>query len=261
MAQCAQRPQHHRHHRGQQPAAGCSCRNCSTCTRAAEFPVDRMITYFPFDADQRGGVAEVRAGDVAKAVLKLDFDHHSPRRTPIRSRTTRDSARGARWGHRRTRRLLLHDPLRRHRPYRPRRRDVLLRAQRYGGPGVSIVIPKGHGLEQYPIELDPTASVDYRELINPLLTPAAVDALAPMIAAARRAHRRRLHRARLLRLRPRPHQSAAGGGDAGLAGFPRSRIGRSSPGRSTTSSPRSPAASAPCAARPGWPAWTSGSAS
>ena len=53
----------------------------------------------------------------------------------------------------------------------------------HGGTGVGIVIPKGHGLEQYPIELDPPASVDYRDLINPLLTPAAVDALAPMIAA------------------------------------------------------------------------------
>ncbi|MGH8862512.1 MAG: cytochrome P450/oxidoreductase [Jatrophihabitantaceae bacterium] len=52
----------------------------------------------------------------------------------------------------------------------------------HGGTGVGIVIPKGHGLEQYPIELDPPASVDYRELINPLLTPAAVDALEPMIA-------------------------------------------------------------------------------
>ncbi|HEY2296407.1 MAG TPA: cytochrome P450 [Jatrophihabitans sp.] len=52
----------------------------------------------------------------------------------------------------------------------------------HGGTGVGIVIPKGHGLEQYPIELDPPASVDYRDLINPLLTPDAIDRLVPMIA-------------------------------------------------------------------------------
>ncbi|GAB2481420.1 cytochrome P450/oxidoreductase [Jatrophihabitans fulvus] len=52
----------------------------------------------------------------------------------------------------------------------------------HGGDGVTIVIPKGPGLEQFPIELDPPASVDYRELINPLLTPAAVEKLVPMIA-------------------------------------------------------------------------------
>lgn len=51
----------------------------------------------------------------------------------------------------------------------------------HGGRGVEIVIPKGHGLEQFPIELDPPQSVDYRELINPLLTADAVDALRPMI--------------------------------------------------------------------------------
>lgn len=52
----------------------------------------------------------------------------------------------------------------------------------HGGSGVGIVIPKGHGLEQYPIELDPPESADYRTLINPLLTPEAVDLLVPMIA-------------------------------------------------------------------------------
>jgi len=52
----------------------------------------------------------------------------------------------------------------------------------HGGTGVGIVIPKGHGLEQYPIELDPPRSTDFRELINPLLTPDAVDRLVPMIA-------------------------------------------------------------------------------
>lgn len=52
----------------------------------------------------------------------------------------------------------------------------------HGGHGVEIVIPKGHGLEQFPIELDPPESVDFRELINPLLTIDAIDALRPMIA-------------------------------------------------------------------------------
>ena len=50
------------------------------------------------------------------------------------------------------------------------------------GEGTVIVIPRGAGLEQYPIELDPPRATDYRDLINPLLTPTAVDALLPMIA-------------------------------------------------------------------------------
>ena len=101
------------------------------------------------------------------------------------------------------------------------RDDVTFSSARsdHGGTGVGIVIPKGHGLEQYPIELDPPASVDYRDLINPLLTPAAVDALVPMIAG---------HAARIvdefvelgLRLRARSHQPAARGGDLDWLGFP-----------------------------------------
>ncbi len=51
-----------------------------------------------------------------------------------------------------------------------------------GVDGVAIVIPSGPGLEQYPIELDPPRSTGFRDLINPLLTPAAVDRLRPMIA-------------------------------------------------------------------------------
>ncbi|MGI5371627.1 cytochrome P450/oxidoreductase [Streptomyces iakyrus] len=51
----------------------------------------------------------------------------------------------------------------------------------HGGQGVGIVIPKGPGLEQYPIELDPPRSTEYRQLINPLLTPEAVEHLVPMI--------------------------------------------------------------------------------
>jgi cytochrome P450/ferredoxin-NADP reductase len=51
----------------------------------------------------------------------------------------------------------------------------------HGGDGVGIVIPKGPGLEQYPIELDPPRSAEYRKLINPLLTPEAIGELVPMI--------------------------------------------------------------------------------
>ncbi|MFG1891133.1 cytochrome P450 [Micromonospora sp. NPDC049051] len=51
-----------------------------------------------------------------------------------------------------------------------------------GGAGTAIVIPRGPGLEQYPIELDPPAATDYRNLINPLLTQEAVAKLAPMVA-------------------------------------------------------------------------------
>ncbi|MDT0483450.1 cytochrome P450/oxidoreductase [Streptomyces doebereineriae] len=51
----------------------------------------------------------------------------------------------------------------------------------HGGQGVGIVIPKGPGLDQYPIELDPPRSTEYRHLINPLLTPEAIDRLVPMI--------------------------------------------------------------------------------
>ncbi|WP_229406187.1 cytochrome P450 [Micromonospora sp. NBRC 110038] len=51
-----------------------------------------------------------------------------------------------------------------------------------GGDGTAIVIPRGPGLEQYPIELDPPAATEYRDLINPLLTQDAVATLAPMIA-------------------------------------------------------------------------------
>jgi cytochrome P450/ferredoxin-NADP reductase len=51
-----------------------------------------------------------------------------------------------------------------------------------GGEGTAIVIPRGAGLEQYPIELDPPRSGEYRDLVNPLLTPDAVERLVPMIA-------------------------------------------------------------------------------
>jgi cytochrome P450/ferredoxin-NADP reductase len=53
----------------------------------------------------------------------------------------------------------------------------------HGGQGTAIVIPKGAGLEQYPIELDPPRSAEFRALINPLLTPAAVAELTPVMNA------------------------------------------------------------------------------
>ncbi|MFJ6656386.1 cytochrome P450 [Streptomyces sp. NPDC091377] len=63
------------------------------------------------------------------------------------------------------------------------RDDALFSSARseHGGTGVGIVIPKGPGLEQYPIELDPPRATEYRALINPLLTPDAVAHLVPMI--------------------------------------------------------------------------------
>lgn len=51
-----------------------------------------------------------------------------------------------------------------------------------GGEGTAIVIPRGAGIEQFPIELDPPRSSEYRDLINPLLTPEAIERLVPMIA-------------------------------------------------------------------------------
>lgn len=50
------------------------------------------------------------------------------------------------------------------------------------GEGTVIVIPRGAGLEQFPIELDPPRATEYRDLINPLLTQAAVEKMLPMIA-------------------------------------------------------------------------------
>ncbi|GAB6897289.1 cytochrome P450/oxidoreductase [Kineosporia succinea] len=50
------------------------------------------------------------------------------------------------------------------------------------GEGTVIVIPRGAGLEQFPIELDPPRSTPYRDLVDPLLSPDAVARLRPMIA-------------------------------------------------------------------------------
>lgn len=47
--------------------------------------------------------------------------------------------------------------------------------------GTAIVIPRGRGLEQFPIELDPPRAKVYRDLINPLLSKEAVEKLVPLI--------------------------------------------------------------------------------
>ncbi|MEO6886161.1 MAG: cytochrome P450 [Jatrophihabitantaceae bacterium] len=51
-----------------------------------------------------------------------------------------------------------------------------------GGEGTAIVIPRGAGLEQFPIELDAPSAGMYRDLVNPLLNQDAVEKLVPMIA-------------------------------------------------------------------------------
>jgi cytochrome P450/ferredoxin-NADP reductase len=53
--------------------------------------------------------------------------------------------------------------------------------QAAGGEGTAIVIPRGAGIEQYPLELDPPRSRRFRDVINPLLTKEAVERLVPMI--------------------------------------------------------------------------------
>ncbi|MDO1485118.1 cytochrome p450 monooxygenase [Rhodococcus rhodochrous] len=47
--------------------------------------------------------------------------------------------------------------------------------------GTAIVVPRGPGLVQYPIELDPPEATVYRDLVNPLLSREAVERLRPMI--------------------------------------------------------------------------------
>ncbi|WP_127781725.1 cytochrome P450 [Rhodococcus sp. X156] len=63
------------------------------------------------------------------------------------------------------------------------RDDVTFSSARGANPqrGTAIVIPRGPGLEQFPIELDPPRATVYRELVNPLLTREAVAELVPMI--------------------------------------------------------------------------------
>lgn len=51
----------------------------------------------------------------------------------------------------------------------------------YGGEGTPFVIPKHPGEPQYPIELDPPESLEYRRVLNPMLSRHAVARMAPMI--------------------------------------------------------------------------------
>lgn len=53
-----------------------------------------------------------------------------------------------------------------------------------GLEGTAIVIPSGPfgGTMQYPLEMDPPDNVEYRRLLDLILSPAAVDELRPMIA-------------------------------------------------------------------------------
>ncbi|MFS3127938.1 cytochrome P450 [Nocardioides sp. Bht2] len=66
------------------------------------------------------------------------------------------------------------------------RNDALFSSTRAaaGLEGTAIVIPSGPfgGNMQYPLEMDPPDNVEYRRLLDLILSPAAVDELRPMIA-------------------------------------------------------------------------------
>ena len=51
----------------------------------------------------------------------------------------------------------------------------------YGGPGLSVVIPKTPMHRHIPIELDPPEFRSYRKVVNPIVSPAAVEKIEPMI--------------------------------------------------------------------------------
>jgi cytochrome P450 len=51
----------------------------------------------------------------------------------------------------------------------------------HGGEGTPFIIPKHPGEPQYPIEMDPPESLEYRRVLNPMLSRHAVAAMAPMI--------------------------------------------------------------------------------
>lgn len=53
----------------------------------------------------------------------------------------------------------------------------------HGGDGLATVIPKVPVHLHIPVELDPPRSRDYRKILNPVTTPAAVDRMRPRIAA------------------------------------------------------------------------------
>jgi cytochrome P450 len=53
----------------------------------------------------------------------------------------------------------------------------------YGGEGLATVIPKVPVHLHIPVELDPPRSRDYRKILNPVTTPAAIEKVKPRIAA------------------------------------------------------------------------------
>jgi cytochrome P450 len=55
------------------------------------------------------------------------------------------------------------------------------RLEQYGGPGLSVVIPKTPMHFHIPIELDPPEFRSFRKVINPIASPAAVAKVEPMI--------------------------------------------------------------------------------
>jgi cytochrome P450 len=55
------------------------------------------------------------------------------------------------------------------------------RLDQYGGPGLSVVIPKTPMHAHIPIELDPPEFRSFRKVVNPIASPAAVDKVAGMI--------------------------------------------------------------------------------
>jgi cytochrome P450 len=55
------------------------------------------------------------------------------------------------------------------------------RLDQYGGPGLSVVIPKTPMHEHIPIELDPPKFRSYRKIVNPIAAPAAVEKVADRI--------------------------------------------------------------------------------
>lgn len=64
------------------------------------------------------------------------------------------------------------------------RDDEIFSSQRldqYGGPGLSVVIPKTPMHKHIPIELDPPEFRSYRKVINPIASPAAVAKVEDMI--------------------------------------------------------------------------------
>ncbi|HJX43841.1 MAG TPA: cytochrome P450 [Geodermatophilus sp.] len=55
------------------------------------------------------------------------------------------------------------------------------RLDQYGGPGLSVVIPKTPMHKHIPIELDPPEFRSYRKVVNPIASPAAVAKVEDMI--------------------------------------------------------------------------------